>query len=264
MTNNSTNNADRFTGFAGLYDAARPSMPKYPIEVITNYLGKNPDIVVDLGCGTGLSTFVWQGFCNLVVGVEPSVDMLAVAQKKQRDGVLFKQAFAQDTGLENSFADAVVCSQSFHWMEPTQTLKEINRILKTNGVFAAIDCDWPPVCNWQAEKAYEDLFNQVSHIEEKEGFDRFTRWEKSRHLSNMQNSGYFRYTREIVFSNQEKCTATRFIDLALSQGGIQSILKVQPELIIPFLDQFRETIHSTYHDDEFTIAFCYRMRVGVK
>jgi len=108
------------------------------------------------------------------------------------------------------------------------------------------------------------LFYQVSLIEEKERFNHFTRWDKGQHLRNIQNSGYFRYTREIVFSNQEKCTATRFIDLALSQGGIQGILKVQPEMIIPFVDKFEETIHSIFRNEEFNIVFCYRMRVGVK
>ena len=54
-------NADRFTGFADTYDRARPAMPYYPVERITAYLGCRPDTVVDLGCGTGLSTLIWQG-----------------------------------------------------------------------------------------------------------------------------------------------------------------------------------------------------------
>lgn len=50
-------------------------------------------------------------------------------------------------------------------MEPFQTLSEINRILKDGGIFATVDCDWPPVCNWVAEKAYCDLFNKINEIE---------------------------------------------------------------------------------------------------
>ena len=46
---------------------------------------------------------------------------------------------SDSTGLEDECADVVVCSQSFHWMEPRSTLKEINRILNNNGIFATIE-----------------------------------------------------------------------------------------------------------------------------
>jgi len=35
-------------------DQARPEMPEYPIRIITRYLNKKADLVVDLGCGSGL------------------------------------------------------------------------------------------------------------------------------------------------------------------------------------------------------------------
>ena len=48
---------------------------------------------------------------------------------------------------------------------------------------------------------------------------------QDRHLTNIKNSGKFRYVREIVFSNSESCNAQRFIAIALSQGGVQAIIK---------------------------------------
>ncbi len=47
-------NRVRFLGFVDVYDQARPEMPEYPIRIITNYLNKKADLVVDLGCGSGL------------------------------------------------------------------------------------------------------------------------------------------------------------------------------------------------------------------
>ena len=74
-------NAERFHGFADLYESARPKMPLFPVEVLCRYLGREPETVVDLRCGTGLSAAIWKGRCRRVIGIEPSGDMLAVARK---------------------------------------------------------------------------------------------------------------------------------------------------------------------------------------
>lgn len=163
-------------------------------------------------------------------------------------------------------ADVVICSQSFHWMEPKATLKEINRILKSGGIFATIDYDWPPISSWEAEKAYSDLINKERLIENStDGIsDSFSRYDKSKHLENIQRSGYFRYSREILFSNKEKCNADRFINLMLSHGGLQTILKKAPNLIEDELEEFRKTIKGIFANEEFEIDFCYRMRIGIK
>lgn len=178
-------NAERFTGFADIYDQARPHLPAFPREVIRRYLGHAPDTVVDLGCGTGLSTAAWIGECRQVIGIEPSADMLGIAQKKAGEGIRFRQAFAHDTGLADGIADAIICSQSFHWMEPVSTLREVHRLLAPGGVFTTVDCDWPPMCGYEAEKAYQALFAQVRDIETGHPDIRstFTRWEKEKHLA---------------------------------------------------------------------------------
>lgn len=259
-------NADRFRGFAEVYDQARPTVPRYPVEVVRRYLGRDPETVVDLGCGTGLSTLVWEAVSDRVIGVEPSGDMLAVAQEKRREKLEFRQAFANETGLTAECADAVICSQSFHWMEPVSTLREVNRILKPGGVFAAIDCDWPPVADWRAEEEYMRLYGRVKELEKTlpEVKDTFVLYAKDRHLSNIRESGYFRYSRELLFSNTESCTAGRFIRILLSQGSLQTVLKKAPDRIVPELEAFQENIQALLGGEEFPIDFCYRMRVGIK
>ena len=259
-------NAQRFMGFAQLYELARPQMPRHVIDLIGIYLGASPGRVVDMGCGTGLSTLIWAGACREVIGIEPSADMLAVARSKQTEGVSFVQAFSHDTGLESGSADVVVCSQSFHWMEPSATLTEVSRILTPGGVFATVDCDWPPVCGLEAEMAYERLMNEVIRIEDEEPSLRAAsvRWDKEGHLHNIKQSGLFRYARELVFSNTEHCTAERLVGLALSQGGLQAVLKACPERIQPEVERLRETVSEAYGAEEFRIAFNYRMRIGVK
>ena len=259
-------NADRFLGFADTYEDVRPKVPMYPINVICKYLGKNPESAVDLGCGTGLSTMVWVDVCKNVIGIEPSNDMIRVAKNKNLPNTKFIQAFSNDTGLDDNCADAVVCSQSFHWMEPKSTLKEINRILKDGGVFATIDCDWPPVTDWRAEKAYMDLYSKVKKLESEldDVKSTFAFYSKDKHLQNIKESGYFRYSRELLFANTEKCTAERFIGIILSQGSFQAVWNKHRELLEDDLEKFKTVIYDIFGKSEFDIDFCYRMRVAVK
>ena len=263
---NISKNAERFRGFADVYDQARPHLPHDPIEIICRYLGRKPETVVDLGCGTGLSTQAWCGNCVRVIGVEPSGDMLAVARQKANDSLSFIQAYAHQTGLPDTCTDAVICSQSFHWMDPAPTLAEVNRILKPVGVFATVDCDWPPVCSWRVEQAYCTLFDKVRRLEREVPAlkSRYVRWDKSRHLANIQSSGYFRYCRELVFLSREMGSADRLITLSRSQGSLQNILKVEPSLIEDDLLQFESAIRAQCGGSMFEMDFCYRMRIGVK
>ncbi|MBU3098561.1 class I SAM-dependent methyltransferase [Clostridium sp. DSM 17811] len=268
MKENLQLNADRFMGFADVYNNARPKCPEKVKDIILKYLNHAPTLVVDLGCGTGLSTRIWSEVSNKVIGIEPSTDMIKLAREKSEgfNNILFNSAFSDNTQLNNSCADIITCSQSFHWMNPENTLNEVSRILKKGGIFAVYDNDWPPVCNWEAELEYNKLFDKVrefelSHPDIKESFKR---WDKDKHLSNIKNSGNFRYVREIVFSNSEICNAQRFISIALSQGGVQAIMKANIDEINPLLISFKERIIDIFGSSEFNIDFCYRMRIGVK
>ena len=85
-------NGTRFDGMADLYDEARPRVPLYPVEILTRYLGRTPERVVDLGCGPGISTEVWRGHAEEVIGIEPNADMIRRAKMKEGDGLVFRQA----------------------------------------------------------------------------------------------------------------------------------------------------------------------------
>ena len=110
------------------------------------------------------------------------------------------------------------------------------------------------------------LYNKISDIEKnvEEISGTFMRYSKDNHLSNIRDSGYFRYSRELLFSNRENCTAERFIGLIMSQGSLQAVLKRFPEMIEKDIKEFADTIKSLYSDQSFNIDFCYRMRIGVK
>ncbi|MCD7796721.1 MAG: methyltransferase domain-containing protein [Clostridiales bacterium] len=176
-------NSNRFVGFAQLYENSRPSIPYYACNILPNYLEHKPEQIADLGCGTDLSTMAWIGKYNGIIGVDPNEEMLSIAKQKS-DKISFIKACSDNIPLPDNSTDIVICSQSFHWMNPTDTLTEVNRILKPNGIFATVDCDWPPVCNLEAELAYSQLLNKVRFVEleNKDIYKTFQRWNKDKHL----------------------------------------------------------------------------------
>jgi len=91
MAENLQLNADRFLGFADVYNNERPKCPEKVKDIILQYLGNNPSLVVDMGCGTGLSTRIWSNISNKVIGIEPSTDMIKIAKEKSAglDNVVF-------------------------------------------------------------------------------------------------------------------------------------------------------------------------------
>ena len=261
-------NIERFSGFAEDYDKVRPEMPPEAITIILKYLERKPECIIDLGSGTGLSTLPWENYSTRIIGVEPNKDMLAIAAKKATHNghVNFIQGVSNDTGLDDNCSDIVTCSQSFHWMEPTTTLKEVARILKEGGVFSTYDCDWPVCAGFEVEAAYNRLFEAVWTIEKShpEIKGTFKQWNKSGHLDQIRKCGLFRFSKEIVFHHVEKCDSQRFIGLALSQGGLQSVLKNNIVEIIPFIEDLERITTNYFSNAEKEIIVCYRMRLAVK
>lgn len=52
MVQNLQINADRFMGFADIYNNAGSKCPDQVKNTILKYLGREPSAVVDIGCGT--------------------------------------------------------------------------------------------------------------------------------------------------------------------------------------------------------------------
>ena len=118
----------------------------------------------------------------------------------------------------------------------------------------------------QAERAFDELRTKCDRITaaHKELQETFCQFPKERHLQNIRESGYFRYAREVLFSSVESCDAKRFIGLAMSQGGLQTILKTVPEQIEGTLGDFVRRVEESFKNETISIRFSYRMRIGIK
>src|SRR5262249_25539972 len=139
MSDLSRNNpAGRFTGLPGAYAKPRPSYPEAVLDFLVARCGLSPrSLLVDVGCGTGISSRLFATRGVRVLGVEPNDEMRRQAEATTDPGgaalVRYCKGRAEDTGLAGGLADAVLAAQAFHWFEPASALREFRRILKPGG-----------------------------------------------------------------------------------------------------------------------------------
>lgn len=260
-------NIDRFSGFASLYDQYRPTPPAVLADILKRLAqAPDPQLIIDLGCGTGLSTRYWAGKARRVTGIEPSADMRHQAEAQTPDGhISYQEGFSHQTGLPGQCADIVTCSQALHWMEPQSTFEEAARILRPGRVFAAYDYDWPPLTGyWEADLAYKTCIEYIQGIEKEFKLKTpLQQWDKGQHLARMQASGCFRYCREIVLHQVDQGCAERLVGLLLSQGGVMTLLKAGWSEEQLGIDQFREKVEKILGPAEQTWYWSSRVRFGI-
>lgn len=270
IKNVNVNNIDRFNGFAEQYDKFRPTPPHTIVEVLTKYIGKTPSLVADLGCGTGLSTFIWKSCSKSVVGIEPNTEMLGKAIEKchqqEITNVAFQFGYGNNTKLETNSVDIVTCSSSFHWMEPESTIKEVLRILVDNGVFAIYGHDHPSGIDWVVEKAYSDMLFKIYSIldNSREDNGKVRLWAMNEYIETMKSSGVFGFIREVVVHNTIEMNADGYIGLFLSQGAVQDILKLKIESITNEINQFVDLVYERLGGETFQATYGYRVRLAIK
>ena len=113
---------------------------------------KNGDAVLDVGCGTGAITIPARqrvGAQGKVVGIDPSAEMIAVAQQKaQRKGldIDFRMGVIEALPYPTESFDVVTSSLMMHHLPAhlqVQGIAEIYRVLKPGGRLLIADLSSP-------------------------------------------------------------------------------------------------------------------------
>ena len=254
-------------GFADVYDRYRPSPPRGVLDVLCFVAGvEQPKLVVDLGCGTGLSTRAWAARAEKVIGVEPNPRMIERARAAtEQSNVRYVEAYAAETGLPGGQAELVTAWQAFHWMEPQPVLAEAARLLRDGGVFAACDYDVPPFVEPEVDAAFAALMQARRDARQRLSIPAgATNWPKDRHLEQIRASGRFRYSRELVAHGWRETDAERVIGLAESIGGHQALLNERAPEVGDAFARLRETANRVLRDRACLELRCYRLRIGIK
>jgi SAM-dependent methyltransferase len=132
--------AGSFGGVAEHYERYRPGPPVAAVDWI---LPVHPAAVVDLGAGTGALTRLLVDRAQDVVAVEPDARMRSVLSS-ELPGVRAVAGRGESMPISDAWADAVLASSSWHWMDVVPTLHEVGRVLVPGGVLGVLWCGPDP------------------------------------------------------------------------------------------------------------------------
>ena len=263
-----TESSEIWTGKASSYDRARPTPPPVLLDLLTQVIDlPHPDLVVDLGSGTGLSTAIWGKRAERVIGIEPNADMRKeavhnVEGHSSAAHIEYREGFAHQTGLPDGCADIVTAAQSFHWMEPTATLAEIARILRPGGLFAAYDYDTPPAIHWELDQLAQKVSQRLVGLIWERGLAPTLKiWPKNKSLDPLRESGYFRFTREVFLHHIEQGDAARFLEMMRSNAFSNQFQFTDPEA---GFDRLSLAASQYIGSEPIPWYVSYRVRIGIK
>jgi SAM-dependent methyltransferase len=102
------------------------------------YLGSvapSRELAWDCATGNGQAAVELAEVFDRVIATDASENQIANAQS--HEGVAYRLAPAEQSGLESSSVDLIMVAQALHWFDLHRFFAEARRVLKINGVLAA-------------------------------------------------------------------------------------------------------------------------------
>jgi len=122
-----------FGKLAQKYDAHRPKYPAKALSMLEKHIPSSQSLVLDLGCGTGISTRQLAKKKGIVIGCDVDQDMISVALSYKSKNTAYTVAPAERLPFSDDTFDVVTMFNSFHWFSTKKSLKEIKRVLRKRG-----------------------------------------------------------------------------------------------------------------------------------
>jgi SAM-dependent methyltransferase len=125
---------DHFSGHAAGYQAARPTYS----EALFDWLAATAParaLAWDVGCGNGQASVALAARFVRVHGSDPSAEQIAHAEA--RANIDYRVEPSEHCSLPDRCADVVTVAQALHWFDLEAFYREVRRVAKPGGIFAA-------------------------------------------------------------------------------------------------------------------------------
>lgn len=140
----SQTNAPDVNRFSQRLEDFRRFRPRYPAQITTilrSEIGLLPAWkVLDVGCGTGLSSRLFLEAGCEVCGIEPQVEMRKAAESELGSSPKFRvlAGTGEAIPLPDQSSDLIVCGESLHWLDLPRARTEFLRVLRRAGVLVLL------------------------------------------------------------------------------------------------------------------------------
>ncbi|KAB1912896.1 class I SAM-dependent methyltransferase [Micromonospora sp. AMSO31t] len=124
-----------FGEVAGAYHEARPGYPAEIVAAIRAYHGGTPELLAEVGAGTGLATATLLGLGAPTVCVEPDPRMAAVLAARFPQVDVVTAAFEEWTP-PGAGVSALACAMAWHWLDPASRNRRAHGALRPGGTLA--------------------------------------------------------------------------------------------------------------------------------
>ncbi len=125
---------DSFSKQSDIYVKYRPH---YPVELyeFLSTLTPQHKLAWDCGSGNGQAAIGVAAFYDQVIATDPSKQQIKNAMPHEK--VIYKVETAEQSSLENDSVDLITIANAVHWFDHDLFYKEVNRVLKKDGIIAA-------------------------------------------------------------------------------------------------------------------------------
>jgi SAM-dependent methyltransferase len=222
--------AEGFGADAGRYDRARPT---YPADLVERIVAASPGRdVVDVGCGTGISSRLFQAAGCRVLGVEPDPRM---AEQARHGGTEVEVAKFEDWDPAGRVFDAVIAAQAWHWVDLVAGAAKAAEALRPGGRLAVFWNAFDPPR--ELREAFGAAYRQTALDSPLSGF-----WARpaidtyrvggGRAADGMRQAGGFGEPEEWLADWARPYTRDEWLDLVPTLGGFrQSPESAQAQLL---------------------------------
>jgi SAM-dependent methyltransferase len=222
--------AEGFGADAGRYDRARPT---YPAELVDRLVAAVPGRdVLDVGCGTGISSRLFQAAGCRVLGVEPDPRMAGLARQA---GTEVETARFEDWDPAGRQFDAVTAAQAWHWVDMTAGAARAAAALRPGGRLAVF---WnafdPPAA---LRRAFSDVYRRalpgspLTAFWDRPALDAY-RAGTAQAAEGMRAAGGFGEPEEWLFRWERPYARDEWLDLLPTTGGFTRMPQAAQEQVL--------------------------------
>ena len=126
---------DHFSQQAADYAKFRPRYPRQLFEYLGN-IAPSRALAWDCGTGNGQAALGLATVFDHVIATDASEKQIANAQSHKI--VEYRAVPAENSGIGSGTIDLIMVAQALHWFDLDRFYAEVRRVLKNNGVFAAL------------------------------------------------------------------------------------------------------------------------------